>query len=211
MTWYEYLTLNDRDLREMLELKYDVDIKEVRYEHTGHTARLTPRWARSVGLWGRIATCIELEHITGVKPKAVRQFGYRHKLDFAGHGGRNSQYVLAARVYEAHLDAVADRGEYSVKAAAQKFGILPIEAKLYPQKFQEFLDTLGGTFTECVAAHGQPRLERLWVNGEHHLTLPMKYHHIVGDADDILAAKIHERFGEAPIRKVRRNPKFENL
>lgn len=201
--WYELLMQPDSDLR-----RYGLParrIAEMREAQTGHRRSLIPKWCRSIGLWGRVATQVEIEVITGATPKATRRFAENWGLRFAGKYGRTSQFRLAVKVYEEYRNLIDDGQEYDPVRTAQNNHILPIEAVLYPMAVEEFVtDQERGDLFELASSFEENTLAEMWVNSNWVVGLPERVALEIGGGDDRLTKRIHRRFGRNPTTQLRR-------
>lgn len=198
--WYDLLMRPDSDLRRFgLPARR---IAEIREEQTGHRRSLIPKWCRSIGFWGCIATQVEIEAITGATQKATRRFAENWGLRFAGRYGRISQFQLAVKVYEFYQDTVDDQREYDPIEAARAHYILPIEAILYPLAIQGFCTDREMDLWELIENFAKP--EEQWLSAEWVIGLPKKVMFSIGGGDDRLAKRIHRRCGRNPTTELRR-------
>ena len=205
--WYELLMRPDSDLRRFgLPAR---KIAEIREGQTSHRRSLIPKWCRSIGYWGRVASQVEIEFITGASQKATRRFSENWGLRFAGKYGRVPQFQLAVKVYESYLDIIDSEEEYDPTRAAHAHYILPIEAMLYPMAVEGFIeDQEANSLFELTERYAEPAtLAEIWVNSGWVVGLPKQVMYDIGGGDDRLAKRIHRRLGRTPTTELRRTPR----
>lgn len=134
MKWWKWLMASVHDLEAM-----GFSSKE-RIQHCGHTHAMTPRWARTVGLWGGVATAKQIMQAAGVSRTAYENFKHRHQLQTCGRKQPSLQHDVSLVAYVAVRNLLV--GETSpgeaAHAAAKAWrrdpklnpGMLPVELLL---------------------------------------------------------------------------------
>ena len=84
LSWWDWLTLTPT------ALKFRGVDPQLRFRETGHIQALSPRWARTVGMW-RVNTSAEIREAAGVSDNAVRVFKHKNVLRVVALSGGYSR------------------------------------------------------------------------------------------------------------------------
>jgi hypothetical protein len=127
------------------------DVRQLRYENTGHQAPLHPRWALAFGFWGAVADVEEVAARTSIAPEDVRRYAKDRHLRLATR--RTPRRTRA----ELALMAWRDRAR-PFSEATRRLGVLPAELLLYRAAGQLLADLAGSPDT--VMSWDAAELER---------------------------------------------------
>lgn len=201
LPWWRWLTMTNEAIK---ALGYDPTL---RYNLTGHNRKLSKTWARTVGMWG-LHEAREIMVRAGKNPTRHRSaydlFKYRHHLKtrrqlaktLRSHGGplvlTYEQFHIACLVSNLIVPRV-DEAERAQKNGSDmimgdlycecgdKYGILPIEAKLYYEATFEIVAQNVLTWTQWDRLNLSARKE-LWDRGAHN------YGTLIGPPDELLSS-----------------------
>lgn len=86
---------------------------------TGHTRRIQPQWAKTVGWWGGVKTLVDIAEHVGVEITTAREYAKYRGL----------RWRTRRRVYtHAQLAVLALATPGTAREVAARLGILPVEA-----------------------------------------------------------------------------------
>lgn len=139
-SFWDLLLKTNAELVQMGLKKEDVTAE--RMAVTGHQRALDKAWARSIGLWGRVATVDRIADRTGKTHAQVRSWAQRWGLRFATKKHFRWQAHLAAGLYYDRADPP--------ELSRRRWGVLPAERVLLISWFQEVLDQHGVTAQEAL-------------------------------------------------------------
>lgn len=133
---------------------------------TGHVRRVQPRWAKSIGTWGGVADIQTIAAHVGVDASAARAYAK----------ARGLRWQTKKRSFtSAQLGILALATPGSSREAAERLGVLPVEAAMYRSAITEVLVQHEMTLSELLA-WSPSDLERAWRNLELRVSAPEPEH-----------------------------------
>lgn len=120
LTAMHYAVLTNREL-----VGHGVPAEQVTFErerHTGHTRRVQPRWARAIGMWGGIATLLEIAERVDVDVETAHAYAKFRKLRW-----RTKKRIFTP----SQLGALCLATIGTAREVATKLGLLPVEVCVY--------------------------------------------------------------------------------
>lgn len=132
-----------------------------RERRTGHVRRLSPRWSRSIGMWGGTKTKREISDALEIPVSVVHSISMFWKLKARTRRHSRTQAQLA-------ILSLGTPGP--AREVGPKLGILPIEVVLYRAACETIRTEMGVTLKDALG-WTPDELEEVW----HHLGLAVEH------------------------------------
>jgi hypothetical protein len=149
---YDYITRTNADL-----VRAGVDplkINAERLRRTGHSRRISPRWAPSIGMWGGVQSLRDIATSCDASTAQAHAWAQYRQLTTRTRARKRTQALLA-------VHALATPGPARVVGPA--LGILPVEVCLY-RAAAEALRVESGAALREMLTWDPVYLERTWAS-----------------------------------------------